>query len=81
MSQQNDKIAAQLRAIYRSGEQEGMKFLLNGTSPEETTRMVLYNRYFSQARQSLIRSYGTQVDELDLIEKSSDNGLKEIVKS
>ena len=70
MRQQNNQIAAQLRAVYRSGEQEGIKFLLDGRSPEETTRMVFYNRYVSQARQSLINGYGVQVDELNLVEKS-----------
>lgn len=70
MRQQNDQIAAQLRAVYRSGQQEGIKFLLDGRSPEETTRMVLYNRYVSQARQSLINGYGIQVNELNLVEKS-----------
>ncbi|TBR43798.1 peptidase M23 [Marinomonas agarivorans] len=70
MKQQNQQVAAQLRAVYRSGQQEGLKFLLDGRSPEETTRMVLYNRYISQARQSLINGYRLQVDELNLVEKS-----------
>lgn len=70
MSQQNDQIAAQLRAVYRSGEQEGLKFLLDGRSPEETTRMIRYNRYVSQARQSLINGYSIQADELASIEKN-----------
>jgi len=70
MRQQNDQIAAQLRAVYRSGEQEGIRFLLDGRSPEETTRMVFYNRYASQARQSLINGYSLQVNELDLVEKT-----------
>lgn len=70
IQQQNQQIAAQIRAVYRSGEQEGMKFLLDGRTPEEIVRMVRYNRYFSQARQSLINGYGIQVNELSLIEKS-----------
>lgn len=70
MRQQHQQIAAQLRAVYRSGKQEGLKFLLDGRSPEETTRMVLYNRYVSQARQSLINGYRLQADELNLVEKS-----------
>ncbi len=70
IQKQNDQIAAQLRAVYRSGEQKSIKLLLNGATPEESMRLVYYNRYFSNARQSLINGFSLEVDELNLVEKS-----------
>ncbi|MCZ2723628.1 peptidoglycan DD-metalloendopeptidase family protein [Marinomonas sp. 15G1-11] len=70
IQKQNEQIAAQLRAVYRSGEQKSIKLLLNGSTPEESMRLVYYNRYFSNARQSLINGFSTEVNELDLVERS-----------
>ncbi|TPE54348.1 peptidase M23 [Maribrevibacterium harenarium] len=70
IEQQHDQIAAQLRAVYRSGNDDGLRFLLDGQSPAQTMRLIHYNRYFSQARQGLINGYATQVNELHLVEKS-----------
>ncbi|MGO3344295.1 MAG: murein hydrolase activator EnvC family protein [Marinomonas sp.] len=70
IQKQNDQIAAQLRAVYRSGEQEGIKLLLNGSNTEESMRLLQYNRYFSTARQSLINGYANEVNDLTLVEKS-----------
>ena len=70
IQKQNDQIAAQLRAVYRSGKQEGIKLLLNGSEPEESMRLLQYNRYFSTARQSLINGYANEVNDLNLVEKS-----------
>lgn len=70
MRQQNEQIAAQLQAIYRSGKQESIKLLLDGHTVEETTRLVFYNRYISQARQSLINGYQLQANELDIVERT-----------
>ena len=73
IQQQNQQIAAQLRAVYRSGEQKSIKFLLNGTSSEETLRLVHYNRYVSNARQSLINGFSNEINDLDLVERSIRN--------
>ncbi|MFT2110940.1 murein hydrolase activator EnvC family protein [Marinomonas sp. 2405UD68-3] len=70
IQKQNEQIAAQLRAVYRSGEQKSIKLLLNGATPEESMRLVYYNRYFSNARQSLINGFSLEVNELNLVEKS-----------
>jgi len=70
IQQQNDQIAAQLRAVYRSGNEESIKLLLNGDSSEDAQRLVQYNRYFSNARQSLVNGYVTEVSDLNLVEKS-----------
>lgn len=70
IQQQNAQIAAQLRAVYRSGQEESVKLLLNGNSAEEAQRLVQYNRYFSIARQSLINGFANEVNDLDLVEKS-----------
>ncbi|WP_421848620.1 murein hydrolase activator EnvC family protein [Marinomonas sp.] len=70
IQQQNEQIAAQLRAVYRSGNEESIKLLLNGDSSEEAQRLVQYNRYFSNARQSLINGFVTEVSDLNLVEKS-----------
>ncbi|MBJ7555769.1 murein hydrolase activator EnvC family protein [Marinomonas spartinae] len=69
IQQQNSQIAAQLRAVYRSGKQEAIKLLLNG-SGKDVDRLVQYNRYVSDARQSLINGYASQVNDLNLVEKS-----------
>lgn len=73
IQQQNEQIAAQLRAVYRSGQQESIKYLLNGSDPSESMRLVYYNRYFSNARQSLVNAFANEVNELHLVEKSIRN--------
>lgn len=70
IQQQNEQIAAQLRAVYRSGNEENVKLLLNGDGSEEAERLVQYNRYFSNARQSLINGFINDVSDLNLVEKS-----------
>lgn len=70
IQQQNEQIAAQLRAVYRSGDEESIKLLLNGDSSEDAQRLVQYNRYFSNARQSLINGFINEVSDLNLVEKS-----------
>lgn len=70
IQQQNEQIAAQLRAVYLSGNEESIKLLLNGDRSEDSERLVQYNRYFSNARQSLINGFITEVSDLNLVEKS-----------
>ncbi|MBJ7537862.1 murein hydrolase activator EnvC family protein [Marinomonas transparens] len=70
IQQQNEQIAAQLRAVYRSGSEESIKLLLNGSNTEDAQRLVQYNRYFSNARQSLINGFTSEVNDLNLVEKS-----------
>jgi len=70
IQQQNEQIAAQLRAVYRSGDEESIKLLLNGDNSEDSERLVQYNRYFSNARQSLINGFVNEVSDLNLVEKS-----------
>ena len=70
IQKQNEQIAAQLRAVYRSGDEESVKLLLNGDSSEDSERLVQYNRYFSTARQSLINGFINEVSDLNLVEKS-----------
>ena len=70
IQKQNEQIAAQLRAVYRSGNQEGIKLLLNGADSATSMRLLQYNRYFSTARQSLINGYANEVNDLNLVEKS-----------
>ncbi|GAB3488143.1 murein hydrolase activator EnvC family protein [Marinomonas epiphytica] len=70
IQQQNDQIAAQLRAVYRSGEEESLKLLLNGNNTEQAQRLVEYNRYFSNARTSLINGFINEVSDLEIVEKS-----------
>lgn len=70
IQQQYQQIAAQLRAVYRSGSSEGVRFLLDDLPVDESMRLIHYNRYFSTARQSLINGFSSEVDDLNLIEKS-----------
>lgn len=70
IQQQNEQIAAQLRAVYRSGNEESIKLLLNGDDSEDSERLVQYNRYFSTARQSLINGFINEVSDLNLVERS-----------
>ncbi len=70
IQEQNDQIAAQLRAVYRSDNQESIKLLLNGDRSEDAQRLVQYNRYFSMARQSLINGFVNEVSDLNDVEKN-----------
>jgi len=69
IQEQDDQIAAQLRAVYRSDNQESIKLLLNGNSSDDSQRLVQYNRYLSMARQSLINGFVNEVSDLSDIEK------------
>lgn len=70
IQQQYNQIAAQIRAVYRSGTDEGLKFLLDDLPVDESMRLIHYNRYFTNARQSLINGFSVQADDLNLVEKS-----------
>ncbi|WP_425642570.1 murein hydrolase activator EnvC family protein [Marinomonas gallaica] len=70
IQQQYQQIAAQLRAVYRSGGEEGLKFLLEDIPADESMRLIHYNRYFSTARQSLINGFSAEAEDLNLVEKS-----------
>lgn len=70
IQQQHKQIAAQLRAVYRSGNEDGLKYLLDDFSADDSQRLIHYNRYFSTARQSLINGFATEADDLNLVEKS-----------
>lgn len=70
IQQQYQQIAAQLRAVYRSGSDESLKFLLDDLPADESMRLIHYNRYFSTARQSLINGFSAEAEELNLVEKS-----------
>ncbi len=70
IQQQHEQIAAQLRAVYRSGDDDGLKYLLNDRPTDESMRLIHYNRYFSNARQSLVNGFSAEANDLNLIEKS-----------
>ncbi|MDA1074770.1 MAG: peptidoglycan DD-metalloendopeptidase family protein [Proteobacteria bacterium] len=56
-AEQARRITEHLAAAYRLNGQDYVKLVLNQESPETIERMMLYHRYFSNARLSTLDSY------------------------
>lgn len=61
---QQDTIALYLRSAWQSGREEYLKLLLNQESIGDTSRMVRYYQYFSQARAEAILAYNRTLNRL-----------------
>lgn len=53
-----------IRAGYQSGAQPSLKLLLNQEQPDQVARLLRYQDYFNQARQTRMASIRTDLDEL-----------------
>jgi len=65
LQQHKDRLAQQIRSAYLSGRQPTIKLLLNQSRPETLTRVMTYNRYFSESRQQQIGAVNVQLTRLD----------------
>ena len=66
--QQQARIAEQLIASYRIGQQNTVKLLLNQESPQQMGRMLMYYHYFNRARSEQIADYLSTIADMTAIE-------------
>ena len=63
-SQQEQAIRADLVAIYKAGNQEPIKILLNQDDPTQLSRMLIYYRYLFKARTTKIDLFNQTMAEI-----------------
>lgn len=64
---QQEKIAAQILAAYKLGQQSDIKLLLNQESPDKVSRLMSYHGYFVVAQQQKVESYRDTITKIDSI--------------
>jgi len=63
-SQQQQALGQDLRSIYKIGNQEKLKLLLNQENPEDLARILKYYDYYTEARVERILSYRQNIDDI-----------------
>ncbi len=64
---QQEKIATQILAAYKLGQQSDVKLLLNQESPDKVSRLMSYHGYFVLAQQHKIETYRDTITKIDSI--------------
>ena len=79
-SQQQARIALELKAAWQMGREGQLKVLLNQEKPDTVARTMGYYRYFFRARNTLLEQYRTTLLELQALGERIDNTLTELDK-
>lgn len=64
---QQEKIAEQILAAYKLGQQSDIKLLLNQESPDKVSRLMSYHGYFVVAQQQKVETYRDTISKIDKI--------------
>jgi septal ring factor EnvC (AmiA/AmiB activator) len=72
-------LATQLQSAYTSGRQEYLKLMLNQQDPAKLGRVITYYDYLNKARTKSIKQLGNTIIELQQVQESIENSLKELV--
>ncbi|MCR9107060.1 MAG: peptidoglycan DD-metalloendopeptidase family protein [Gammaproteobacteria bacterium] len=64
---QQARIAVELRAAWRTGDQAQLKVLLNQTDPNEIARAMAYYRYVFDAREDLLQEYRNTLTDIEQV--------------
>lgn len=64
---QQTKIAEQMRAAHKLGEQSEVKVLLNQESPDQVSRIMKYHSYFMEAHTTKMKSYLETITRIDAL--------------
>lgn len=67
--QQQERIAAELRAAWKMGRQGQLRVLLSQESPHTVARAMGYHRHFFQARNDLLETYRDTLMDLQQLEQ------------
>ena len=65
LAEESRQLAAQVRAVYTSGQQERIKLLLNQHDPATLGRLMTYYRYLSEFRGRNIENVNSHIREVD----------------
>jgi septal ring factor EnvC (AmiA/AmiB activator) len=71
LDQESERLGAQVRAAYTSGEQERLKLLLNQHDPATLGRLMTYYRYMSEFRGNNIQSVNSIINDLTALQKQA----------
>jgi len=79
-SQQQARIALELKAAWQMGREGQLKVLLSQEKPDTLARTMGYYRYFFRARNTLLEQYRNTMLELQALAERIDNTLAELDK-
>ena len=71
LSTESERLGAQVRAAYTSGDQERIKLLLNQHDPATLGRLMTYYRYMSEFRGNNIQSVNSIIDDLTALHEQA----------
>lgn len=80
-SQQQARIALELKAAWQMGREGQIKVLLNQEKPDTVARTMGYYRYFFRARNTLLEQYRNTLLELQALGERIDNTLAQLDRS
>ena len=63
-------LTVSLRSAYVSGQDSPLKLLLNQEDPSAVTRLLTYQRYYSDAQQAVVDDLRNTIDRLETTENS-----------
>jgi septal ring factor EnvC (AmiA/AmiB activator) len=79
-SQQQARIALELKSAWQMGREGQLKVLLKQESPDTVARTMAYYRYFFRARNTLLEQYRKTMLELQALGERIDNTLIQLDK-
>lgn len=79
-SQQQARIALELKTAWQMGREGQIKVLLNQESPDTVARSMGYYRYFFRARNTLLEQFRATLLELQTLETRIDETLMQLEK-
>jgi septal ring factor EnvC (AmiA/AmiB activator) len=77
---ERDALAGELRAAYLNGRHERLKLLLAQQDPQVLGRMMVYYRYFGDARAERIAAIDAQLNELERLSSEIDREANELAQ-
>ena len=77
-SQQQARIAMELKAAWQMGQQGQVKVLLNQESPHTVARAIGYYRYFFAARNELLAQYRETLKQLQVLQQRIADTLAQL---
>ena len=78
--QQQARIAMELKAAWKMGQQGQLKVLLNQESPDTVARAMAYYRYFFEARNKLLVQYRETLSQLQALEQRIADTIAKLEK-
>lgn len=75
---QREAVAAEVRAAFKSGENDQLQLLLSEDDPQQLARMLAYYRYILGARARLLDEYRLTLQSLENLQRQLDRRQNEL---